>query len=213
LGIKYLTLILMLMTVYYIEQEGGNKWLYAPKDPRCSASSAFYVKKDVIYYEKDNKTFVDSRALNDLAVNIAIFYGDKAYFEYMDEDNLEYIVHCLKNEQEGEYETLYSAENGQINYTVWQMDVYEPLDKEKLTLVAEENCYGFDPEVNGVGVTDLIEDQKKELISRIIDYICADPAVLQRFVDDFIKTNAEDSEDLGYCEQCGSHSTRWTLEI
>jgi hypothetical protein len=203
------------MTIYYVEQECGNKWLYAPKDPRCSAVDVICgVKKDVIYYEKDNKTFVDGRALNDLAVNIANFYGDRDYFEYMDEENLGYIVHCLKDDQEGEYETLNSVEKGEIHYEVWQMDVYDPIEvKEKLTLEAEENCYGFDPEVNGIGITNLTEDQKKELVGRIIDYICADPAVLQRFVDDFIKTNAEDSEDLGYCDQCGCHNTRWTLEI
>jgi hypothetical protein len=204
----------MLMTVYYVEQENGNKWLYMPRDPRCSASDVFNVKKDVIYYEKDNKTFVDSRALNDLAVNIANFYGDNDYFEYMDEDNLEYVIHCLKDDHEGEYKTLYSADKGEINYTVYQMEVYDPLQvKEELTLVAEENCYGFDPEVNGIGVSNLTEEQKKELISRIVDYICADPANIQQFVNDFIKTNAEDLEDLGYCDQCGTHSMRWTLEI
>jgi hypothetical protein len=166
--------------------------------------------KDYVFYEEsEGSDFIEVEKTEEVANNLAWVRGE--YFNGDDplaNDSLEYILRCLKLTQPDE--RILVRDNGEeVNYSVYSHRI-KPL---VMRLVAEENCYGFDPEVNGVGVSEMTQYQQREVIERIIDYICDDPADVQQFVNDFIKTNAGDYEDLGYCEQCGTHGARWTMEI
>jgi hypothetical protein len=200
------------MKVYLIETATSRR-MYTAADDLVPAAYFNGPGKDHIFYEEgEDDDFIDCVRIEEVADDLAAFRGEYTNHDdidvILDNDSLEYVLRCLKLTQPEE--RVLVRENGEeIKYFVYSHRI-KPLT---LRLVAEENCYGFDPEVNGVGISEMTQHQQREVIERIIDYICSDPAAVQQFVNDFIKTNAGDYEDLGYCEQCGTHCTRWTLEI
>lgn len=65
--------------------------------------------------------------------------------------------------------------------------------------------------INGRETVDLpikeVRDVVLDLISR-----CEDISILQDILMDYIDCNGK-YEDLGHCEECGDHITKYTLEI
>jgi hypothetical protein len=88
-----------------------------------------------------------------------------------------------------------------------------------MKLVFEEGCYNIEATIDNKNI--VATEENKENQASLIDIDkalhtlinkCNDTYVLQEV---FIRLmmNLGEAEDLGYCEQCGSYHSKFTLEI
>jgi hypothetical protein len=86
-----------------------------------------------------------------------------------------------------------------------------------MKLVYEEGCMGYETSIDDVHIiaADDEEEASLDVVKKVLNTLvnkCENRGTLQDIFISMLLDMGE-YEDLGYCEQCGSYSSKYTIEL
>lgn len=86
---------------------------------------------------------------------------------------------------------------------------------QEYKLIYSDGC-SYSTTINDKELVDLNEeDTNNVLLKRVLKHLIdkeEDLAVLQHIFEEFLESNGKE-KDLGYCEQCGSYNTEYSMTV